>query len=60
VLSVIYLVSYVRLSLPAIIAGVVVASTGSLEFTTDAATASPSSFSQRWLLLASLDAARSE
>jgi len=33
VLSVIYLVSYLALSLPAIIAGVVVVSTGSLEFT---------------------------
>ena len=32
-LSVIYLVSYLALSLPAIIAGVVVVSTGSLEFT---------------------------
>ena len=33
VLSVIYLISYVALSLPAIIAGVVVVSTGSLELT---------------------------
>ena len=32
-LSVIYLVSYLALSLPAIIAGVVVVGTGSLEFT---------------------------